>query len=83
MLRLRRLQRMLPAAAGATEATTGTAAAGASASAMPLPSQMSSVAPAPPTGPFRFNGVGGGRLLPMLHHQRFVVLLFPSMTTIT
>ena len=71
LLRLRRLQRMLPAAAGATEATTGTAA-GASASAMPLPSQLSSVAAAPPAGPFRFNGVGGGRLLPMLHHQRLV-----------
>ena len=68
MLRLRRLQRMLPAAAGATEAVT-CAAAGAS---IPT-SQLSSVAPAPRAGPSRFNRVGGGRLLPMLHHQRFAM----------
>ena len=63
ILRLRRLQRMLPAA---TDAATD--AAGASSAAATLPP----FAAPPPAGPPRLNGGGSGRLLPMLHHQRFV-----------
>ena len=69
ILRLRRLQRMLPASAEATETNLrvgGSDDGSASPTAMPPPSALA--------GPSRLNGGGGGRLLPMLHHQRFVSL---------
>ena len=81
ILRLRRLQRMLPASAatGASSAAVakdnnvGLIGGGASSVAMVPPPPPSSSSPAPPggfqAGRPRLNG-GGGRLLPMLHHQR-------------